>query len=49
MDRDEIWARMAELDAKEELTDEEKQERYELWSLDWYLEEEDIRTSMYGY
>lgn len=49
MDRNEMWARMAELDAKEELTEEEEQERYELWSLDWYLEEEDIRASMYGY
>lgn len=49
MDREEMWARMNELDAKEELIEEEEQERYELWSLDWYLEEEDIRANMYGY
>ena len=49
MDRNEMWARMAELDAKDELTPEEQKERDTLETLDWWEEQEDIKAYMYGY
>ena len=49
MDRNEMWARMAELDAKDELTEEEQQEYYQLWSQDWEYEQQDTMYCMYGF